>query len=142
MPRPPAPGSQRGSPRPARRPHLRLAGLSRPPAHRATRALRLELCDRRSGPPVADRHSASSASRHAVIRSATPQRDGRDTGDRNACSSADAAGESHRCERNRASRARREAHPHPNAGPRVLSPISPGRGSPTLARVPSYYPPQ
>ena len=29
-------------------PRLRLAGLSRPPAHRATRALRLELCDRRS----------------------------------------------------------------------------------------------
>ena len=78
-------------------PRLRLAGLSRPPAHRATRALRLELCDRRSGPPVADRHSASTASRHAVIRRATPQRDGRDTGDRNACSSADAAGESHRC---------------------------------------------
>ena len=93
-----------------------------------------------AGNPVADRHSASSASRHAVIRSATPQRDGRDTGDRNACRSADAAGESHRCERNCASRARREARPHP--GPRARSPISPGRGSPTLVRVPIYYPPQ
>jgi hypothetical protein len=41
------------------------------------------------GFPVANRHSGSSAGRHAVIRSATPQPDGRDTEDCNACSSAE-----------------------------------------------------
>ena len=123
-----------------RRPPAPGAPLS-PTSTRAAFLLKTLLAPGAAGPPVADRHSASSASRYAVIRSATPQRDGRDTGDRNACSSGDAAGESHRCERNCASRARREARPHPAAGPRALSPISPGRGSPTLVRVPSYYPP-
>ena len=89
------------------RPSVRtLRCLRRPPAPGAplsptrTRAaflLKTLLAPGAAGPPVADRHSASSASRHAVIRSATPQRDGRDTGDHNTCSSADAAGESHRC---------------------------------------------
>jgi hypothetical protein len=50
MPRPPAPGSQRGSPRPARASGWRASPVRlriAPPAPPA-RALRLELCDRRS----------------------------------------------------------------------------------------------